>query len=89
MKTKASKNSFLDYKSAALPTELCRHFPRKIANLSSASAFLYDFSIGHTVFIALVARQNARCDRLSGESYLRPGLDRRGTIHQFRQRPDG
>src|SRR5437588_1590591 len=35
-----------DYKSAALPTELCRHFPRKIAvNLSSASVFLHDFSI--------------------------------------------
>src|SRR5437764_4196975 len=39
-----------DYKSAALPTELCRHFPRKIAvNLSSASAFLY---CTHAVFIA-------------------------------------
>src|SRR5205814_2905850 len=40
-----------DYKSAALPTELCRHFPRKIAvNLSSASAFLRDFSIRTALF---------------------------------------
>src|SRR5437764_12151221 len=77
-----------DYKSAALPTELCRHFPRKIAiNLSSANFFLYDGAI----FIALAAQRSARCDRLSGKSSLRPRFDRRGTIQlcQFGLRRDG
>src|SRR5258707_15336824 len=46
MIAKACKNGFLDYKSAALPTELCRHFPRKIlSDASSASDFLYAFSV--------------------------------------------
>jgi hypothetical protein len=35
-----------DYKSAALPAELCRHLPGKIpSDASSASVFLYAFSI--------------------------------------------
>src|SRR5438309_10793239 len=86
MTAKHRKTPFSNYKSAALPTELCRHFPRKITvNLSSASAFHTDSAI----FIARVARQSARCDRLSGESFLRPTFDRRGTIHQFRRLADG
>src|ERR1700730_5776026 len=35
-----------DYKSAALPAELCRHLPGKIlSDASSATVFLYAFSI--------------------------------------------
>jgi hypothetical protein len=41
-----SKTPFLDYKSAALPTELCRLLPGKIlSDAASASVFLYAFSI--------------------------------------------
>src|SRR5437764_9408030 len=41
------------------------------------------------IFIALVARQSARYDRRSGESFLRAKFDRRETIHQFRLRAGG
>ncbi len=41
-----AKPPFLDYKSAALPTELCRHLREKIAfSAASANRFLYAFSI--------------------------------------------
>ncbi len=59
----------LNYKSAALPAELCRHFPRKILpDAPSASRFLYAFSIRLSLTL-LKASFLIRSERTRGYSH--------------------
>jgi hypothetical protein len=81
MIAKAGKNGFLDYKSAALPAELCRHLRGKIpSDASSASRFLYAFSIRLSLTL-LKAWFWIRSERTRGYSH-RFGLP--ATMHTLR-----
>src|SRR6516164_10236714 len=66
---KDSKTPFLDYKSAALPAELCRLLRGKIlSDAPSANRFLYAFSIRRGLTL-LKASFWTRPERTGGNSH--------------------
>jgi len=66
---KDSKTPFLDYKSAALPAELCRRLQEKIlSGVAPASLFLYAFSIRQGL-TPLEAAFSTRPERTRGNSH--------------------